>query len=177
MRDGVKEIEREREIGKEKLNIIPLSHLFGISRNQAEPAGMKNFIRATFGREFQPLVTLEAEWRWIGNSLYIPGYTIQRCSELRPDSFEGHSGRSDCIRAAFERQSKDSDGIQIAFQLNVLKYRNRFRQQSRCIRGAFRLIRGAFGTFWQDLKWLVISILPRCNQNVSNAVGMPYNSP
>ena len=57
----MKEIVREREIGKEKLNIIPLSHLFGISRNQAEPAGMKKFIRATFGREFQTLVTLEAE--------------------------------------------------------------------------------------------------------------------
>ena len=34
---------------------------------------------------------------------------IRRCSELRPDSFQGKSGRYDWIRTAFERQSKDSD--------------------------------------------------------------------
>jgi len=53
-----------------------------------------------------------------------------------------------------------SDDILSAFQLNSCN-RIRFRQQSRCIRGALRRIRDALGTFTQDSKWLAISILPR----------------
>ena len=74
---------------------------------------MKNFQNSRHIREgISNPVTLEAERAGMtadGNYLYIPRYAIRRCSELRPDSFEGQSGRSDWIRAAFERQSKDSD--------------------------------------------------------------------
>ena len=71
------------------------------------------------------------------------------------------SGRSDSIPAAFERQSKDSDGIRSTFQLDSF----RFRWQSRCTRGAFRLIRGAFVTVWQNLKWMPFRFSLECCWN------------
>ena len=45
------------------LNLIPPSHLFRISKNQAEPAGMKNFQNSRHIREgISNPVTLEVEW-------------------------------------------------------------------------------------------------------------------
>ena len=58
-------------------------------------------------------------------------------------------------------QTECSSNTQNVLRMYLECNTNRFRQQSRCIRGAVRLIRGAFGTFWQDLKWLGVSILPR----------------
>ena len=77
--------------------LIPPSHLFRISRNQAEPAGMKNFQNSRHIREgISNPVTLEAEWAGMTAEwkffIHIPRYAIRRCSELRPDSFEAHSG-------------------------------------------------------------------------------------
>ena len=44
-------------------SLIPPSHLFQISRNQAEPAGMKNFQNSRHIREgISNPITLEAEW-------------------------------------------------------------------------------------------------------------------
>ena len=103
----------------------------------------------------------------------IPRYAIRRCSELRPDSFEGQSGRSDCIRAAFERQSKDSDDIWIAFQLNSFNIeidsgsnRNAFEVHS----GSFEAHSGHSGRIWSGLP---SRFSFEGDQNVSNAVGMP----
>ena len=143
----------------------------GIKQNQMEWRSFK--IRATFGREFQTLVTLEVEWRRNGNSLYISGYAIRWCSELCPDSFEGQSECSDCIRAAFEWQSKDSDGIRIAFQLNSFN----IEIDSRSNRDAFEVHSGSFevhlghsGRIWSGLPF---RFSLEGNQNVSNVVGMP----
>ena len=50
-------------ISKFSTAFIPPSHLFRISRNQAEPAGMKNFQNSCHIREgISNPVTLEAEW-------------------------------------------------------------------------------------------------------------------
>ena len=117
------------------------------------------------GGSFKPSHTIGGMSRNDGGMeimyIFLDNYAIRRCSEIRPDSFEGQSGRSDWIQAAFEQQSKDSDDIWIAFQLNSCNIeidsgsnRNAFEVHS----GSFR---GAFGTFWQDLKWLAVSILLR----------------
>ena len=124
--------------------ILP-SYLLGISRNQAEPAGMKNFqnSRHIWGRRISnPCHTRGGMSRNDAGMgiryIFLDNYAIPRCSELRPDSFEGQSGRSDCTRAAIERFRRHSNCIPAEF----FQYRNRFRQQSRCcIQSAFRLIR------------------------------------
>ena len=103
------------------------------------------------GGNFKPShVSLEAEWAgmeilYIFLDMQFGGVlnyvrTHSRANRDVPTEFQRHLN---CIPAEF------------------VKYRNRFRQQSRCIRGAFRLIWGAFGTFWQDLKWLAVLILLR----------------
>ena len=150
------------------------SHLFRISRNQAEPAGMKNFQNLRHIREgISNPVTLEAEWRRNGNYLYIPRYAIRRCSELRADSFEGQSGRSDWIRAAFERQSKDSDDILIAFQLNSCNIEIDSRSNRNAIEvhsGSFEAHSGHSGRIWSGLPFRFSF---EGDQNVLNAVEMP----
>ena len=129
------------------------------------------------GGNFKPSHTRggrnEPEWRRNGNYLYIPRYAIRRCSELRPDSFEGQSGRSDWIRAAFERQSKDSSDIWIAFQLNSCNIeidsgsnRNAFEVHS----GSFEAHSGHSGRIWSGL---LFRFSFEGDQNVSNVVGMP----
>ena len=52
----------------------------------------------------------------------------------------GQSGRSDCIRDAVERQSKDSDGIRSAFQLNSFNIEIDFGSN----RDAFEVHSGSF---------------------------------
>ena len=86
---------------------------------------------------------------------------------------EGQSGRSDWIRAAFERQSKDSDDIWLAFQLNSCNIeidsgsnRNAFEVHS----GSFEAHSGHSGRIWSGLPFRFSS---EGDQNVSNAVGMP----
>ena len=160
----------------------PPSHLFGLSKNQAEPAGMKNFHNSRHIREgnWNPCHTRggmrqnEPECRLNENSLYNSGHAIRWCSELRPDSFEGQSGRSDCIRAAFERQSKDSDGISSAFQLNSFNIeidsgsnRNAFEVHS----GSVEAHSGHSGRIWSGSPF---QFSLECDHNVSNAVGMPH---
>ena len=105
--------------------------------------------------------------------IFLYRYAIRRCSELRPDSFEGQSGRSDWIRAAFERQSKDSDDIWIAFQLNSCNIeidsgsnRNAFEVHS----GSFEAHSGHSGRIWSGLPFRFSF---EGDQNVSNIVGMP----
>ena len=100
-------------------------------------------------------------------------HAIRRGSELRPDSFEGQSGRSDWIRAAFERQSKDSDDIWISFQLNSCNIeidsgsnRNAFEVHS----GSFEAHSGHSGRIWSGLPFRFSF---EGDQNVSNAVEMP----
>ena len=116
--------------------LIPPSHLFRISRNQAEPAGMKNFKHSRHIREgiLNP-VTLEAEWAGM-EIIYI--FLDMRFGGVL-NYVRTHSWANWDVLTEFEPQP----------------------QQLKCIRGAFRLIRGAFGTFWQDLKWLAVSILLR----------------
>ena len=147
-----------------------------IRNQQNQPEWIIFKIRATFGREFQTQSHYrwnEPEWRRNGNSLYIPRYATRRCSELRPDSFEGQSGRSDWIRAAFERQSKDSDDIWIAFRLNSFDIeidsgsnRNAFEVHS----SSFEAHSGHSGWIWSGLPFRFSF---EGDQNVSNAVGMP----
>ena len=97
--------------------VVPPSHLLGISKNQAEPAGMKNCQNSRPIREgISNPVTLEAEWA---------GMTAEWefiCLDMR---FGGvlnyvrtHSRANRDVPTEFERQSKDSDDIWIAFQLN-----------------------------------------------------------
>ena len=93
-----------------------------------------------------------------------------------------HSRANPDVPTAFERQSKDCRIERFRRHLNCIPA-NRFRQQSKCIRGAFRLIRAAFGTFWQDFKWLAISILLRsrsecfeCCWNAETARKNIYNA-
>ena len=123
-------------------------------------------------------VTLEAEWAGMTAEwkFFIPRYAIRRCSELRPDSFEGQSGRCDWIRAAFERQSKYSDDIWIAFQLNSGNIeidsgsnRNAFEVHS----GPFEAHSGHSGRIW--FIWYVCVCVCVCV--CVNTCAMPYAFP
>ena len=136
--------------------VIPPSHLFRISKNQAEPAEMKNFQNSRHIREgiSNPVTPLEAEWA---------GMTAEWKWFIY------------WIRAAFERQSKDSD-IWIAFQLNSCNIeiysgsnRNAFEVHS----GSFEAHSGHSGRIWSGLPFRFSF---RGDQNVSNVVelvGMP----
>ena len=99
-------------------------------RNQHESRRMFK-IRSTFGREFQTLITYTRSGMTSKLKFFIYSWICD-------------SGRSDCIRAAFERQSKDSDGIRIAFQLNSFN----IEIDSDSNRDAFEELSGSFGTFW-----------------------------
>ena len=145
-------------------SVIPPSHLFGISRNQAEPAGKKIFQNSRHIREgiSNPSHTRGGMSRNDVEMeiIYIPGYAIRRCSELRPDSFEG--------------QSKDSDDIWIAFQLNSFN----IEIDSGSNRNAFDVHSGSIAEAQSGHSGRILSGLPcrfsfEGDQNVSNVVGMP----
>ena len=140
----------------------------------------KTYIPVTLisGGNFKPSHTRGAMSRNDGGMEIIYIFlddAIRRCSELRPDLFEGQSGRSDWIRAAFERQSKDSDDIWIAFQLNSCNIeidsgsnRNALEVHS----GSFEAHSGHSGRVWSGLPFRSILLRRRseCFERCWNAV-------
>ena len=93
--------------------------LIGISRNQEEPAGMKNFQNSSHIREgiSNPSHTRGGMSRNdVGMEiLYI--FLDMRFGGVL-NYVRTHSRANRDVLTAFEWQSKDSDGIRIAFQLN-----------------------------------------------------------
>ena len=142
-----------------------LSHLFGISSNQAELARMKNFQNSHHIREriLNPSHTTGGMSRNdVGMVFFIILFPDMRFGAVL-NYIRTHSRANRDVPIAFERQSKDSDGIRITFQLI-----NSFTIEidSGRNRDAFEVHSGSFETHsghWQDLKWLklAVSILPR----------------
>ena len=103
------------------LLLIPPSHLFGISRNQAEPAGMKNFQNSRHIREgiSNPSHTrggmsrndVGMEILYIFLDMRFGGVLNYVRTHSRANRDVPTAHYADGIRAAFERQSKDSDDI------------------------------------------------------------------
>ena len=96
--------------------LIPPSHLFGISRNQAEPAGMKNFQNSRHIREgisnpshteggmSRNDVGMEILYTFIGGVLnYVR--THSRANRDVPTAFEPHSSGNREIPTTFELHS------------------------------------------------------------------------
>ena len=171
------------------VNIIPPSHfLFGISRNQAEPAGMKNFQNSRQGIS-NPGHTRGGMRRNDGGMEILYIFLDMRfggvLNYIRPDFIRGPIGT---FSTEFEPhssggQSKDSSDIWIAFQLNYFNIeldsgsnRNAFEVHS----GSFEAHSGHSGRIEVACRFDSPSKAVRMfrfsfegDQNVSNAVGMP----
>ena len=99
--------------------VIPPSHLFGISRNQAEPARMKNFQNSRHIREgISNLTHTRGGMRRndVGMEILYILLDMQFGGVL--NYVRTHSRANRDVPTAFERQSEDSDDIWLAFQLN-----------------------------------------------------------
>ena len=98
----------------------------------------------------------------------ISGYAIRRWFWITSGLIRGPIG-------TFWLHSSGNRKHSNAFQLNSFD----IEIDSGSNRDAFRLIRGAFGTFWHDLKWHAVSILPRrrseCFECCWNAVTARMN--
>ena len=137
-------------------------------RNQQESSRTSRNEEFYSGGNFKPSHTRGGMSRNDGGMeilYYIPRCAIRRCSELRPDSFEGQSGRSDWIRAAYSSGNRNISTT-IAFQLNYFN----IEIDSGSNRNAFKMHSGHSGRIWSGLPFRFSF---EGDQNVSNAVGMP----
>ena len=91
---------------------------------------------------------------YVNNDRMVVWITSSIVTRLQFGTFRLHSSRDRAAIDSFRRHLK-------CIPAEFFSYWIRFRQHSRCIRGAFRLIQDALRTFGQDSKWLAISILPR----------------
>ena len=101
---------------KHHLHVIPPSHLFGIGRNRAEPAGMKNIQNSRHIREgiSEPSHTRGGMSRSdVGMEILYIFLDMRFSCDL--NCVRSHSRANWDVLTAFERQSKDSDDIWIAF--------------------------------------------------------------
>lgn len=107
-------------------------------------------------------------WCWSGESSgqnevpVAPGCGfIQRCPELRPDSFKGQSEHSRCLSDALQQQIKDSDGIPSPSELDCLISREilqAVKVHSRCIRDLLPVGIPGYSKCWQNTLWIPFNI-------------------
>jgi len=91
---------------------------------------------------------------YVKNDWMVVWITSSIVTRLQFGTFRLHSSHDGAAIDSFRQHLK-------CIPAEFFSYWIRFRQHSRCIRGAFRLIRNTLRTFGQDSKWLAISILPR----------------
>ena len=121
-----------------EIGLIPPSHLLGISRNQAEPAGMKNFQNLRHIREgiSNPSHIRGGMSRNDGGMEILYTFLDMRFGGVL-NYVRTHSRANRDVPTEFERQSKDSDDIWIAFQLNSFNIEidsgSKIKMHSRCI--------------------------------------------
>ena len=146
----------------------------GIKQNQPEWRIFQNSRHIREG--IANPVTLEAEWAGMtanGNSLYSYRYAIRGVFWITSGLIRGPIGTFRLNSSRIERQSKDSDDIWIAFQLNSFNIeidsgsnRDPFEVHS----GSFEAHSGHSDRIWSGLPFRFSF---EGDQNVSNAVGMP----
>ena len=155
------------------------SHLlFGIIRNQAEPAGMKNFQNSSHIREgisnpshtrggmsrnaiWIKILCIFLDMRFDGVLNYV--WTHSRANRDVPTAFEPHSSGNRKIPTAFEVHS--SWILLISKIINSGSNRDVFELHS-C---SFEAHSGHSGRIWSGLPF---RFSLECDQNVSNDIGM-----